>query len=128
VACDCKLELSVRTLGSSSPHLKRDLRLRGDEKEPFSVFFRELPPLRKCRLGVSQSRPTALTARSSPRRRTGNRPIKGERASRARAGQVRSEHTGVRRVLAPLLGEPWLGGDFHARLLDLLVRGCFKVL
>jgi hypothetical protein len=52
VACDCKLEFFVRTLGSSIPHLKRELGLRADEKEPFSVFFRELPPLRKCRPGV----------------------------------------------------------------------------
>jgi hypothetical protein len=67
-------------------------------------------------------------ARSSPRRRTGNRPVEGERASRATAGQVRSEHTEFVACSPHLLGELWLGGDFHACLLDLLVRGCFKVL
>jgi hypothetical protein len=75
VACDCKLGFSVRTLGSSSPHLKRDLRLRA-EKEPFSVSPASFhssgsaasPPARAAmRFGSSSLRSNQPTALMYPR-------------------------------------------------------------
>jgi hypothetical protein len=73
----------------------------------------------------------ANSTHSPARPRVGRRGIarwrENERAGQ-RQGQVRSEHTEFVACSPHLLGELWLGGDFHACLLDLLVRGCFKVL